>query len=407
MARNRLKGSDFKSVEEIIEQINLGAHGDNEQLWAFRRLFADEINFPADGFVLDEPVSVSAVDYDGNVRRGLTAVCRKEDGVTQVVSLADVAFAESTREARYVAAYRKWVGLEPYPVSSTSRRKHRASEQDIDISRPVDLILLNVKERSARCRIPGSGRTITLRSRDVWRTAPGEIVTVRSRKHWRFKGSPYLSGDIESRRIDIPALGLQPLRLEERGKWDPAEDYWREEDEPLSEWEEQIVRLGPRPSFGMEQVIPGADPEDPFDDPITRSNDLKDAGDLDEACRILMELAEADLRCLDAHCHLGNLVFDSRPQDGLRNYEIGMRIGELSLGENFNDVLLWGIVGNRPFLRCLHGYGLGLWRVGRFREAAEIMNKILKLNPPDNQGIRFLVPDIRAGKAWEENWADR
>jgi hypothetical protein len=61
--------------------------------------------------------------------------CRKEDGVTHVISLADVAFAESTREARYLAAYRKWAGLDPFPVSSTLR-KHRASEQDLDISQP-------------------------------------------------------------------------------------------------------------------------------------------------------------------------------------------------------------------------------------------------------------------------------
>jgi hypothetical protein len=407
MTGKRRNGSAFRSVEQIIESVTLSAHGDNEQLWAFRRLFEDEFNLPADGFVLSEPVSVTAVDYDGNARRGLTAVCRKEDGETHVVSLADVAFAESSPGAQYVAAYRKWAGLEPFPVLSTSRRKHRASEQDIDISQPVELILLNIKERAARCRIPGSERIITLRSRDVWRTVPGEFVTVRAVKHWRFKGSPYLSGAVESRRIDITALGLKPLRLEERGIWDPAEDYWREEDEPPAEWEEQIIRLGPRPSYEMEQVIPGNDPEDPFGGPFTRSDDLKNAGDPDDAHRILMELAEADLRCLDAHYHLGNLVFDFRPQDALRHYEIGMRIGELSLGKDFRDVLLWEFVDNQPFLRCLHGYGLCLWRMGRFREAEDVIDKILRLNPPDNQCARFLLPDIRAGKAWEENRRDR
>jgi hypothetical protein len=400
-------GSDSRSVEEIIQAVTGSADSDTEQLWAFCRLFEREFNLPADAFVLGEPVSVTAVRYDGNARRGLTAACQKEDGGEHVISLADVALAESVRGTHCLAAYRKWAGLEPLGVLSPSRRRHRASEQDIDLTRPVELILLNVKASAARCRIPGSERTITLRSRDVWRTAPGEIVTVRARKHWRFRGVPYLSGAVESRRIDIPALSLRPLKLEERGIWDPAEEYWREKGESLAEWEEEIIRLGPRPSFEMEQVIPGEDPEDPFDDPITRSNDLKNAGDLDEAYRILMELAEADLRCLDAHCHLGNLAFDYSPRDALRNYEIGIRIGELSLGKRFADVLLWGFVDNRPFLRCLHGYGLCLWRVGRFREAAEVMDRILKLNPPDNQGIRFLLPDIRAGKAWEENCGGR
>jgi hypothetical protein len=48
--------------------------------------------------------------------------------------------------------------------------------------------------------------------------------------------------------------------------------------------------------------------------------------------KILMDLCDADLRCLDAHAHLGTLVFDSRAADAVRHYEVGVRIGELSLG---------------------------------------------------------------------------
>jgi len=55
----------------------------------------------------------------------------------------------------------------------------------------------------------------------------------------------------------------------------------------------------------------------------------------------------------------------------------------------------------------VEGYGLCLWRMGRFREAEDVIDRILRLNPPDNQCVRFLLPDIRAGKAWEENRGDR
>lgn len=78
----------------------------------------------------------------------------------------------------------------------------------------------------------------------------------------------------------------------------------------------------------MEQVLPGADPDDPDSDPITESNYLKDAGDARAAFKVLMELCEADVRCLDAHAHLGNFVFD-RPAEAIRHYEAGVRIGEL------------------------------------------------------------------------------
>lgn len=73
-----------------------------------------------------------------------------------------------------------------------------------------------------------------------------------------------------------------------------------------------------------------------------------------------------------------------------------------SLGKKFNGVLNWGTIDNRPFLRCLHGYGLCLWRLGRFDEAFSIFNRILWLNPSDNQGVRFLLDGVRAKSAWED-----
>ncbi len=62
---------------------------------------------------------------------------------------------------------------------------------------------------------------------------PGEIATVRPRKQWRYAGHPYLSGDIVETRLEVAALGLEPLRLEHLGTWDPTEEYWGEEDQPL------------------------------------------------------------------------------------------------------------------------------------------------------------------------------
>ena len=46
-----------------------------------------------------------------------------------------------------------------------------------------------------------------------------------------------------------------------------------------------------------------------------------------------MEVCEADIRCLDAHAHFGNFVFD-RTAEAIRHYKAGVRIGELSFGQN-------------------------------------------------------------------------
>ena len=69
----------------------------------------------------------------------------------------------------------------------------------------------------------------------------------------------------------------------------------------------------PRPTARRNDQL-GEDPDDPFSDPITESNDLKDAGDFAGAEKLLNEMCESDLRCLDAHTHLGNLDFEPPPE---------------------------------------------------------------------------------------------
>jgi len=138
----------------------------------------------------------------------------------------------------------------------------------------------------------------------------------------------------------------------------------------------------------MEQVLPGYDFNDPECDPIGVSNDLKDSGDTQGAYKVLMDLCEADLRCLDAHAHLGNLAFGRMPWEAravARHYEVGFRIGELSLPAGFDGVLPWGHIDNRPLLRCMHGFGLCLWHLGQFTEAAQVFDRMLWMNPSDNQ----------------------
>jgi tetratricopeptide (TPR) repeat protein len=267
----------------------------------------------------------------------------------------------------------------------------------------VELIVLSVKEKAARCRILGSDDIVTLRASGTGELVPGEIVVVKPAKNWSYGGHPYLSGEIDSVRLDIPALGLVPLKLRPLGLWSPEEHYWGEADEPIEKWAEPIIARGARQEYEMEQVLPGANPDDFDSDPISESNSLKETGDRNAAYKVLMDLCQADLRCLDAHAHLGNFYFDTAPEIALRNYGAGFRIGELSMAPEFAGLLPWGYLDNRPFLRCMHGYGLCLWRLGRFPEAAEIFRRMLWLNPSDNQGVRFLIDEVSDGIAWSED----
>jgi hypothetical protein len=393
------------TLDKIIEGIIAQAPGDDAVLRAFLQLLEDNVTLPADGFVIGEPILVTAFEYNDNVHRGLTARIRREDGSDHVIGLGEVMFPGTFTGGQAIAVYRKWLGLDSFCVEdqavSLLRRHHKATKDDIDLSKPVELVILSVKERTARCRLLESNRIITLRAGMVYDALPGNIVIVNPKKQWRYGGHPYLSGEIESARLDVQALKLVPLGLADMGIWNPEEHYWGEEDEPMEEWEKLIIARGPRPMFEMEQVLPGESQKDP--DPICRAVDLKHAGKKAEAREILMDLCQADLRCLDAHSHLGHLVFDYYPQKAIGHYEVGLRIGEMSMGDDFTGVLAWGFVDNRPFLRCMQGYGLCLWRLGRFEEAEHLFNRMLWLNPSDNQGARFLLDEVKKGITWEDS----
>jgi len=147
--RNSKKGQETEGLDKLIEEITVDAYGDDEQLWAFRQAFEDDVVLPAHGFVIGKPVSVIAVDYDGNERRGLTAKCRREDGPEYVISASDVVLPQTSTGARTIAAYRRWLDLDPYPVetkkSSRRRRQHKAAHDDIDLSKLVELVALPVE----------------------------------------------------------------------------------------------------------------------------------------------------------------------------------------------------------------------------------------------------------------------
>jgi len=396
----------------LLEKMIVAMRGDDEQLWALLEGIEEGLDLPMNVHVVGEPLSLIAVDYDGNPRRGLTARCLRKNGTEHRVSFADIQLAPDAAGYIYLAAYCVWLGVQPAmqpaevgpPIASEPQVRHStASEEDIDLAQPIDLVVVAVKERAARCRLIGSERVITLRVGSLCDVVAGQVVTVRANKHWHLNGHPYLSGKIISARIDVAALQLTPLALIELGAWDPAEAYWVEGDQPIDDSAKPIIALRPRLVFEMEQVLPGRDPNDFDSDPILEANSLLHAGDTAGASDILGQLLEMDLRCLDAHAHLGDLLFRTSPERAINHYEVGVRIGELSLGADFDGVLPWGLIDNRPFLRCMQGYGLCLWRLQRWEEAVQVFKRLLWMNLSDNQGIRFLLPNVRARLAYVDN----
>ena len=290
-------------------------------------------------------------------------------------------------------------------------RKRLPGDRIIDLEKPMELVVLSVGQNVVRCRWPDSAETVTVRlSGDFFfNVFPAEIVTFQPRKSWRYARNPYLSGTFMSARLDVDALGLTPLKLSEFGPWDPAEEMLGDDGDvvtdpaELSFVERRIYAAGVRQQYEMEQILPGLDPHDMDSDPIMEAMAVRDAEGTMAAAEKLMDLLRADLRCLDAYAHLGYLWYDNFPEAAQHYYAAGVAIGELSLPDDFRGLLPWAMIDNRPFLRCLHGYGLTLWRLNRLEEAQAVFARLLLLNPMDNQGARFNLADTAEGRSWDES----
>ncbi len=94
--------------------------------------------------------------------------------------------------------------------------------------------------------------------------------------------------------------------------------------------------------------------------------------------------------CADAYVLLAEQA--RGPQEALELYAEGVSAAERDLGE---DALIaaaghfWGLVATRPYMRARHGLAQSLWILGKRSEAVVTYQELLRLNPSDNQGIRY------------------
>ena len=203
-------------------------------------------------------------------------------------------------------------------------------------------------------------------------------------------------------RFGQASFGIdEPLALTAAGLWDPVEEYWGEPHQPNHPLEREVIAAGARPCFEMQQVLPGVDPDDWDSDPIVDAADLHRAGEDRAARRILEGLLALDRRCVDAWGHLGLIAFDTQgPGAAVTFYETGVAVAEASLPEGFGGVLPWGVVDNRPFLRCLHGLAVCAWRQRRWDDAVAMFTARVWIDPSGSLGELAYLDAVHARRRW-------
>jgi tetratricopeptide (TPR) repeat protein len=98
--------------------------------------------------------------------------------------------------------------------------------------------------------------------------------------------------------------------------------------------------------------------------------------------------------CADAYVLLAEVA--TIPQEARRLYEQGVAAGERALGaetltQEQEEGYFWGLVETRPYMRAREGLAHVLWHLGEREAAIAHAQGLLRLNPGDNQGIRYVL----------------
>lgn len=123
--------------------------------------------------------------------------------------------------------------------------------------------------------------------------------------------------------------------------------------------------------------------------------DAWEASDRRRRIALAKKALEISPLCADAYVLLAQDTARNLDQ-AIELYRQGVEAGEKAIGKAaFRDDVghFWGLLETRPYMRARQGLAQTLWDKGLQDEAATHYRDMLRLNPNDNQGIRYLLLD--------------
>jgi tetratricopeptide (TPR) repeat protein len=123
-----------------------------------------------------------------------------------------------------------------------------------------------------------------------------------------------------------------------------------------------------------------------------------------QAVKLAKKALEISADCADAYVLLAQANAGSL-EEAKELYEKGVEAGRRAIGADFDDFVgeFWGFLETRPYMRAREGLASCLWMLGEKTQAIEHSREMLRLNPNDNQGIRYILLDwLLETDQWDE-----
>jgi len=146
----------------------------------------------------------------------------------------------------------------------------------------------------------------------------------------------------------------------------------------------------------LRQMMGGITGSPASDSPLGRAQDVLEQAYDEPSPKKRAKLAQQALAicpdCADAHVLLAENAGSRK--ESLEQYEKAVTAAERALGpEIFREEVgnFWGILETRPYMRARFALADTLWTMGRQEEAVNHVRDMLRLNPGDNQGLRYTL----------------
>lgn len=172
--------------------------------------------------------------------------------------------------------------------------------------------------------------------------------------------------------------GLGELLYEQEDEFDP---------EQLKRGIEALLRRRPAPPR-----IAGMSAQEQAQALIGDAWDAED----DSGAELVLDALRLFPNSADAYVYLAHDA-GSETELAFVLFTLGMMAGVEALGtETFARHAgdFWGIVETRPFMRAMEGVGHASLQLGDVHAATECFREMLRLNPGDNQGVRYALMAI-------------
>ncbi len=115
-----------------------------------------------------------------------------------------------------------------------------------------------------------------------------------------------------------------------------------------------------------------------------------------QAILLAQKAIEIDANCAEAYLVLEEALAND-PIESISYYEKAIAAAKKTLGAKFfkeNEGHFWGLHETRSFMTAKLQMAQSLWQVRRQSEAIDHCWELLRLNPNDNQGVRYILYDF-------------